>query len=86
MTNLTKIRNFKELVKKLGGHHTKDAESMYYDCSGGESTMATECFIERYKGDVCFTQLASGEPSYESKENVGSNNCSGGYQCLFKIG
>jgi len=86
MTNLAKIRCFKELVKKLGGHHTKDVDSMYYNFSGGESTMATECYIEKYIGDVCATYLENGEPSYVAKENVGSNNCSGGYQCLFKIG
>ena len=79
MTNLAKIRSFKELVKKLGGHHTKDADSMYYNFSGGESTMATECFIERYKGDVCATYLANGIPSYVANERVGSLNCSGGY-------
>ena len=38
MTNLAKLRCFKELVKKLGGQYTKDADNMYYDCSGGEGT------------------------------------------------
>ena len=38
MTNLAKIRNFKELVKKLKGYYTEDADNMYYDCSGGEGT------------------------------------------------
>ena len=77
MTNLSKIRNFKELVKKLKVHYTEDTESMYYDLSGGYSS-ETECYIERYTGDVVCTQLANGGPSYESKESAGSYNCSGG--------
>lgn len=38
MTNLAKIRSFKELVHKLKGQYTKDADIMYYDCSGGQGT------------------------------------------------
>ena len=78
MTNLTKIRCFTELSKKLKGYYTEDTESMYYDCSGGDSS-ETDYYIEQQSGDIGFTQVAScGMPSYEAIERAGSYNCSGG--------
>jgi len=79
MTNLTKIRSFKDLVKKLGGQYTKDADNMYYDCSGGEGTSnpsATTNFFFKDDG-IASTTFCVDYCTRKEINTIGYVDCSG---------